>query len=127
MKPVIWIGTSLDDLKEFPDAVQDVIGYALHLAQLGGKYPDAKPLGGEQAFRGAGVLEIVDNYDGDTYRAVYTVRFQDLVYVLHCFRRNRRAVLRHRSGTSTWSSGVSKQPLMTTPGESEGSREYQNR
>jgi len=87
LKPVHWIGSSLDDLKTFPDDVQDVIGYALYLAQLGGKHPDAKPLTGDPAFRGAGVLEVVENYDRNTYRAVYTVRLAGSVYVLHAFQK----------------------------------------
>ncbi len=87
MRPVIWIGSSLDDLKDFPDDVQDVMGYALYLAQTGGKHPDAKPLAGDPAFRGAGVLEVIDDYQGDTYRAVYTVRYSDAVYALHCFQK----------------------------------------
>lgn len=58
------------------------MGHALDIAQRGGKHPDAKPLRG---FGGAGVLEIVDDYDGDTYRAVYTVRFVGVVYGLHAF------------------------------------------
>ena len=60
------------------------MGYALDFAQQGKKHPDAKPLKG---FGGAGVLEIVDDYDGDTYRAVYTVKFSAAVYVLHCFQK----------------------------------------
>jgi phage-related protein len=87
MRPVFWIGSSLDDLKDFPDDVQHVMGYALELAQAGGKHPDAKPLAGDPAFRGAGVLEVIDNYQGDTYRAVYTVRYSDAVYALHCFQK----------------------------------------
>ena len=83
-KPLFWIGRSLDDLKDFPDDVQDVIGYALHWAQRGGKSPDAKPL---QGFVGAGILEIVDDFDGNTYRTVYTVRFSQAVYVLHAFQK----------------------------------------
>jgi len=62
-------------------------GYALHIAQTGGKYPDAKPLRGDPAFRAGAVLEVVDDHAGDTYRAVYTVRFHDLIYVLHCFQK----------------------------------------
>jgi phage-related protein len=83
-KPLFWIASSRSDLKACPDAVQDNIGYALHWAQRGGKSPDAKPL---QGFGGAGVLEVVDDYDGDTYRAVYTVRFAGAVYVLHVFQK----------------------------------------
>jgi len=78
------MGSAKADLKTFPDEVQDVMGYALDFAQQGKKYPDAKPLKG---FGGAGVLEIVDDFDGDTYRAVYTVKFAAVVYVLHCFQK----------------------------------------
>lgn len=83
-KPLFWIGSSLDDLKDCPDEVQDYIGYALHWAQTGGKSPAAKPL---QGFGGAGVLEVVDDFDGNTYRAVYTVRFAKAVYALHVFQK----------------------------------------
>jgi phage-related protein len=83
-KPLVWIGSSRKDLKTFPEEVQDVFGYALHVAQMGGKHPDAKPLKG---FGGAGTLEIVDDHQGDTYRAVYTVRLRGLVYVLHAFQK----------------------------------------
>jgi phage-related protein len=83
-KPLFWMGSSKVDLKTFPDEVQDVMGYALDFAQQGKKHPDAKPLKG---FGGAGVLEIVGDYDGDTYRAVYTVKFAHTVYVLHCFQK----------------------------------------
>jgi phage-related protein len=78
------MGGSKVDLKTFPDGVEDVMGYALDFAQQGKKHPDAKPLKG---FGGAGVLEIIDDYDGNTYRAVYTVKFADAVYVLHCFQK----------------------------------------
>jgi phage-related protein len=83
-KPLFWIGSSLSDLKDCPDEVQDFIGYALHWAQRGGKSPDAKPL---QGFSNAGVLEVVDDYDGNTYRTVYTVRFAKAVYALHVFQK----------------------------------------
>lgn len=83
-KSVIWIGSCLDDLRAFPLEVQDMMGFALHLAQQGGKHPAAKPLKGH---KGAGVLEIIDDYDGDTYRAVYTVRFEGFVYALHAFQK----------------------------------------
>ncbi len=84
LKPVEWIASSLDDLKDFPEEVQQVIGYALYQAQCGEKHPDAKPLKG---FKGSGVLEVVENFDGDTYRSVYTVRFEGAVYVLHIFQK----------------------------------------
>ena len=84
MKPVTWIGASREDLREFPDEVQDAVGYALFVAQLGGKPPEAKPLRG---YHGASVLELVEDFDGDTYRAVYTVHFARAIYVLHCFQK----------------------------------------
>jgi phage-related protein len=83
-KPLEWVRSSRDDLKGLPEDVQDEVGYALYLAQIGEKHPNAKPLKG---FKGAGVLEVVDNYDGDTYRAVYTVRFAGVIYVLHAFQK----------------------------------------
>ncbi|MGI0488168.1 type II toxin-antitoxin system RelE/ParE family toxin [Pantanalinema rosaneae CENA516] len=84
LKPVEWIGSSLEDLKEFPEDVRQVIGYALYLAQCGEKHPSAKPLKG---FKGSGVLEVIDDFDGDTYRAVYTVKLAGVVYVLHAFQK----------------------------------------
>ena len=84
IKPVEWIGSSYKDFREFPDPVQDHMGYGLHLAQVGGKHEDAKPLKG---FRGAGVLEIVSDHVGDTFRAVYTVKFAKVIYVLHAFQK----------------------------------------
>ncbi len=84
IKALQWMGSSLEDLKAFPEPVKDKMGYALHEAQLGEKSHMAKPLKG---FSGAGVLEIVSNYDGDTYRAVYTVIFKDIIYVLHAFQK----------------------------------------
>jgi phage-related protein len=83
-KPLFWIGRSRDDLREFPDEAMREIGYALDYAQRGGKHPNAKPLKG---FGGASVLEIVEDDDGDTYRAVYTVKFSRAVYVLHVFQK----------------------------------------
>ena len=84
IKPVVWIGTSKQDLRKLPDEVQDVFGYSLYLAQSGKKHPSAKPLKG---FGGASVLEVVEDYRGDTYRAVYTVKFAEAVYVLHVFQK----------------------------------------
>jgi phage-related protein len=71
-------------LENCPNEVQDFVGYALHWAQRGGKSPSAKPL---QGFGGAGVLEVVDDFDGNTYRAIYTVRFAQAVYALHVFQK----------------------------------------
>lgn len=84
MKSVVWIGSSRSDLASFPDDVKDAVGYALYIAQRGGKHADAKPVRG---FGGAGVLEIVEDYAGDTYRAVYAVRFAERIYVLHAFQK----------------------------------------
>ncbi len=84
LKSVEWVGSSLDDLRKFPEEVQQTMGFALYRAQLGAKHPNAKPLRG---FKGSGVLEIVENFDGDTYRAVYTVKFAEWVYVLHAFQK----------------------------------------
>ena len=84
IKPVVWIGSSRSDLTSFPEDVKDAIGYALYMAQRGGKHADAKPLKG---FGGAGILEIVEDHAGDTYRAVYTVRFAERIYVLHAFQK----------------------------------------
>ena len=88
IRPVAWIGSSKADLSAFPEEVKDSIGFALYVAQQGGKHRDAKPLRG---FGGAGILEIVDDFDGDTYRAVYTIRFAGRVYVLHVFQKKSKA------------------------------------
>lgn len=82
--PLRWVGSTLKDLSKFPDEVKGVMGHALHLAQRGAKAPEAKPLRG---FTGAGVLEVVEDFDGNTFRAVYTVRFQGVVYALHAFQK----------------------------------------
>jgi phage-related protein len=83
-KPVRFVGSSQSDLQRFPKKVKLMVGTALTAAQLGGKHKDAKPLKG---FGGASVVEIVDDFDGDTFRAVYTVRFANVVYVLHAFQK----------------------------------------
>lgn len=83
-KPAIWMGSSKDDLREFPVAVRRVMGFAINDAQDGDEHPAAKALKG---FGGRSVLEVVDDFDGDTYRAVYTVRFANAVYILHCFQK----------------------------------------
>jgi phage-related protein len=82
-KPLLWIGSAKSDLLRFSEAVKDEIGVALSVAQFGGKHSSAKPWKGE----GPGVLEIVEDYRGDTYRAVYTVKFERAVYVLHAFQK----------------------------------------
>jgi phage-related protein len=78
------VGSSKEDLSDFPVEVKRMMGFALHLAQTGGKHADAKPLKG---FKGAGGLEVVEEHDGNAFRAVYTVRFADSVYVLHAFQK----------------------------------------
>lgn len=84
LKPVIWVGSSRKDLRQFPDAVQDHMGYALYVAQCGDKHRDTKVLTG---FGGAGIVEIVKDFRGDTFRAVYTLRYAEAVYVLHAFQK----------------------------------------
>jgi phage-related protein len=84
VKPLEWVASSKKDLLSMPTNVVDTFGYALHLAQNGGKHAQAKPLKG---FGSAGVLEVVEDDDGNTYRAVYTVRFSNAIYVLHCFQK----------------------------------------
>jgi phage-related protein len=84
LKPVIWLGSTRRDFRVMPAAVKSDMGYALYLAQQGEKHRNAKPLKG---FGGAAVVEIVDDYRGDTFRCVYAVRFADSVYVLHVFQK----------------------------------------
>lgn len=88
IKPVSWVGSSYKDFREFPDPVQDAMGYALYQAQIGLKHGSAKPLKG---FGGAGVLELVAGHVGDTFRAVYTVKFATAVYVLHAFQKKSKS------------------------------------
>jgi phage-related protein len=87
-KPVRWIGSSREDVRAFPEEVRLRVGGALWEAQLGRKAGWAKPLKG---FGGAGVLEVVDDFDGDAFRAVYTVRFAGVVYVLHAFQKKSKS------------------------------------
>lgn len=86
-KALHWVGSAKKDYLDFPAEVQSEMGYALGLAQLGSKHPHAKPWKGE----GPGVLEIVEDHRGDTYRAVYTVRFAAAVYVLHAFQKKSKS------------------------------------
>jgi phage-related protein len=83
-KPLEWLGSSKKDLIALPEEVRRFFGHALHFAQNGEKHDAAKPLKG---FGGAGVLEVVENDEGGTYRAVYTVRYEEVVFVLHCFQK----------------------------------------
>jgi phage-related protein len=82
-RPLRWIGGSRKDFRDFPPTVQDQFGFALFLAQAGQHPPSAKPIKG----LGSGVVELIDDFDGDTYRAVYTVHFAAAVYVLHAFKK----------------------------------------
>lgn len=87
-KPVVWMGSSRKDLKTFPEDVQAHVGYALYGAQCGEEYASVKALKG---FGGRSVLEIVAPHEGDTYRAVYTVKFADAIYVLHAFQKKSKS------------------------------------
>ena len=84
LKPLVWVASSKADLMRFPQRVVRKFGFGLYLAQAGEKHQDAKPLKG---FGSAGVLEIVEDWQGNAYRAVYTVRFSDAIFVLHVFQK----------------------------------------
>src|SRR5262245_50622969 len=83
LRPLLWVGSSKRDYGDFPGQVQDNFGFELFLAQTGQHPPSAKPF----KSRGSVVIELIDDFDGDTYRAVYTVRFHEAVYVLHAFKK----------------------------------------
>jgi len=87
-KPVRWVGSSLKDVRLFPEAVRLDVGHALYSAQKGETDPCAKPLKG---FGGSSVLEIAVRHDGDAWRAIYTVRFDDAIYVLHAFQKKSKS------------------------------------
>lgn len=84
VKPLRWVASSKKDLMGMPEPIKDTFGFALYLAQVGSRHTQAKVLKG---FGSAGVLEVIEDADGGTYRAIYTVRFADAVYVLHCFQK----------------------------------------
>ena len=88
VRPLRWMGSARKDLSAMPDPVKQTFGFALFNAQLGSVHPNAKPLKG---FGSAGVLEVIEDWRGNTYRAVYTVRFAEAVYVLHCFQKKSKA------------------------------------
>jgi phage-related protein len=90
-KPVDWIGSSREDLKFFPDEVQQAIGFALYQVQVGALPASAKPLKGNLS----GVYELKESHEGNAYRAVYIAKLKDKVYVLHCFQK------KSKSGVST--------------------------
>jgi phage-related protein len=92
VKRLFWMGSSRRDLKSFPAEVKDVMGYALYQAQVGRKALSVKPLAG---FGGASVLEVIEDFHTNTYRVVYTVRFSELVYVLHAFQKKSKKALLH--------------------------------
>lgn len=83
MKALDWVGSSLEDLCEFPDEVKDMVGFALYEAQTGLKPRNSKPLRGIDS----GIFEIVSDHDRNTYRAVYAVKLGSCIYVLHCFQK----------------------------------------
>ena len=87
VKELIWLGSSLDDLKSFPEEIQDEMGYALHCAQLGSTYSSVKIFKGH----GSGVYEIVSNYNTDAYRAIYVVNLDACLYVLHAFQKKSKS------------------------------------
>ena len=107
LKPVIWMGASLRDLRTFPPPVQDHMGYALYIAQRGGKHRNAKILSG---FGGAGVVEVVKDHEGDTFRAVYTLKYAGTVYVLHAFQKKSKSGGKHRGGRSSSSNNACAKP-----------------
>jgi phage-related protein len=84
LKPLIWVGSSKEDLIDFPVPVRKEVGYALYLAQIGMRAIKAKPMRG---FGGAGILEVFEDHDGNTFRAVYTIKFAGVVFVLHAFQK----------------------------------------
>jgi phage-related protein len=100
-RPLLWVASSKRDYRDFPSRVQDGFGFELYLVQTGQHPPSAKPLKG----LGGGTVELIENFDGNTYRAVYTIRFSEAVYVLHAFKKKSLKGARRRSQTLT-SSGV---------------------
>lgn len=86
-RPLVWVSSAKRDLKKMPEDVQDQFGHELFLVQMGETPDSAKPLKG----LGARVLELVEDYDGSTFRAVYTIRFEKAVYILHCFQKKSKS------------------------------------
>ena len=122
LKPVVWIASSRRDLADFPDLIRDKVGFALYLAQRGGKSDAAKSLRG---FGDATVLEIVADHREGTYRAVYTVRFADTIYVLHAFQKKSKSgiatpkpdmeLIRQRLQAAAYLAAQARQERTTTP------------
>ena len=94
VRPLLWIASSKRDYRQFPPRVQDNLGFELFLAQTGQHPPSAKPLRG----LGSGTVELVEHFDGDTYRAVCTVRFSAAVYVLHAFKKKSKRGIKTPQG-----------------------------
>jgi len=81
LRQIVWMGSSLKDVKKFPETVKDEIGYILYLVQNGEYHRNIKPLIGLSG----GIMEIISDYDKDTYRAVFTAKLGNDIYVLHTF------------------------------------------
>jgi phage-related protein len=91
LRPLAWVGSSRKDYAEFPARVQDDIGYRLYRVQVGGSvFPPARGLN-QGLLKGLGIYELGEDYDGDTYRAVYTVKLDGVVYVLHAFKKKSKS------------------------------------
>ena len=90
LRPLLWVGSSKGDYRRFPARVQEAMGFGLYLAQTGQHPPSAKPLKG----LGAGILELIEDFAGDAYRAVYAVRFSKAVYVIHAFKKKSKRGIR---------------------------------
>lgn len=84
VRQIVYLGSSQKDLRKLPLEIQELFAYALEIALKGGRHEDAKPLKG---FHGCSVIEVVGDHRGDTFREVYTVRFKEVVYVLHVFQK----------------------------------------
>jgi len=89
IRPLLWVASSKRDYGAFPPRVQDTLGFELFLAQTGQHPPSAKPLKGI----GSGVVELIKDFDGDTYRTVYTVHLREAVYVLHAFKKKAKRAI----------------------------------
>ncbi len=98
-RPLEWVGSSYKDLMALPAEVRRLFGFALSLAQVGDRHDGAKVLKG---FGGAGVIEVIEDHAGGTYRAVYTVKFPEAVFVLHCFqKKSKRGIATPREDMDT--------------------------
>lgn len=97
LRPLLWVASSKRNYGEFPARVQDTLGFELFLAQTGQHPPSAKPLKG----LGGGTVELIEDFDGDTYRAVYSVRFSEAMYVLHAFKKKSKQGAKTHKATLT--------------------------